>query len=350
MVQETQKDFLYGDQDRNIHLAIENIDSLGEELSYSSRPGEEIGPFGVFLMQTPVPAALSHTEFLDAFDSTMSSTHAQTDPTPEALSDSLDLDQDDSLAAGETVMPWLESVGEITLPWLEATNNEDPWQTLTSPLLPGIFSTPDQIECYADSNRALGAPDFEPNEATTHLFAPSYPSRTDLALTPGQPHWSGQRNLDRIPRSLSNMENMSKIPSESRFLLEHYFTEVVDYMCHLPNPQSPWRTIHFPCAMSTMADLLVFGNTNHARMALFYALLSVSANHLNSKIPWSAHLERLSESVTGSASTGNYWLAKGSSFQNMAAAQIQACLQVQQRDYTDPEVYKELLMSNKRNA
>jgi hypothetical protein len=109
--------------------------------------------------------------------------------------------------------------------------------------------------------------------------------------------------------------------------------------------------------MSTMADLLVFGSANNARLGLFYALLSISANHLGSKIPWSREAQRVSSNATSYSGSGgivdpndsnqvcNYWLTQGSVFQNMATSHIRSCFQISQTKYDDQELYRELLMS-----
>lgn len=374
MIREVQKEFLDGDQDGNLNRAIDEIDSLSEDLSGCSQPRHEIGPFAVFPLDSFHRAGMAEGELLGTPDTDVrSSTHVQSEPSPEAVPTGLfDLEQANAVSSEEMAMPWLDGVGELAMPWLDVTHDNS-GQALADPLQqPGAFGFLGQAGAYDYSTGVFEATELGMAGATMHaLLSPFYPTQTSpmmrvrngdgqrqniaMAGPLDRLHWSGQPTLDRIPRSLSNVENISKIPSEARFLLEYYSTEVVDYMCHLPNPQSPWRTIHFPCAMSTMADLLVFGSTNSARMALFYALLSISANHLGSKIPWSMQLEKRSQDATRYSGSGpllsnsnemcNYWLAKGSSFQDMATAQIQICLVSQQESSDDQEVYRELLMT-----
>lgn len=49
-----------------------------------------------------------------------------------------------------------------------------------------------------------------------------------------------------------------------------------------PVKKPPWKTIHLPCAMSALAEIMVHGQPrNYAKMALFYALLSVSSFHMS---------------------------------------------------------------------
>ncbi|KAL2395791.1 hypothetical protein ABEF95_011452 [Exophiala dermatitidis] len=373
MIHEIQKDFVDGDQDGNLNRALDDIDALGEDPSLLPRSSHDIGPFGVFFLDSFCQSGTMEDEALHTPETdAQSSIHRQSEPSPEGVGTAMyNIDQVQAVPGEELAMPWLDGVGELVMPWMEVTQ-ENPGSTMTDHLLqPGPSGITGQTAGYDYSTGAFDAPEMLLAGATMHgLFAPFYQDtspmmrtrggdtqrqNTTLAATVEQAHWSGQPTLNRIPRSLSNIENISKIPSEARFLLEYYSTEVVDYMCHLPNPQSPWRTIHFPCAMSTMADLLVFGSTNSARMALFYALLSISANHLGSKIPWSMQLEKRSQDATRYSGSDpvpsdsnemcNYWLAKGSSFQDMATAQIQLCLQSQQEHYDDQEVYRELLMT-----
>ncbi len=73
---------------------------------------------------------------------------------------------------------------------------------------------------------------------------------------------------------------------EAPLLLRHFNDEVIDQMGSLPiNEKSPWRTLGFPLALVTLSDLTVL-NTNrnrikHANLANFYALIAVSAFHLD---------------------------------------------------------------------
>ncbi|KAI1615084.1 arginine metabolism regulation protein II [Exophiala viscosa] len=360
MIYEIQRDFLAGDQDSNIDRAIDNLDALAEDLDGHSRPGRGFGPFGVFGLDIHTQPDVIDDGLFDTPGADVRSSGGEEDhPTPELVRGGMfPLDSGPAVDLDEAALPWLIGVDEITLPWLDEIDNNTaptladqfpaPVPAISAQFIPGFFDH--RHYALANINHAPAA--------MLGFISPSYGRQTPPAARgrvedmfasgiPEQPHWAGHSSMSRIPRSLSNMENISRIPSEARFLLEYYSTDVVDFMCHLPNPQSPWRTIHFPGAMSTMADLLVFGSTNNARMALFYALLSISANHLGSKIPWSAQLERRSQDAArdsgsnDSREMSNYWLTKGASFEDMATAQIQSCLDLSE----DHEVYRELLVS-----
>lgn len=81
---------------------------------------------------------------------------------------------------------------------------------------------------------------------------------------------------------MPNTENMSKIPAEARLLLDYYSSKVIEVMSMSPVRKPPWKTIHLPCAMSALAELMVHGETrSFAKMALFYALLSISSFHMS---------------------------------------------------------------------
>ncbi len=364
MIFQIQRCFLNGDQDGNIDQAIDNIDALAEELDSHSQHGQDTGPFGFFVLEPSTQSEVTHDEDFTTPDAITGEKESSEGLVQGEL---FHMDNGYALGPDEPAMPWLIGMDEMTLPWLDEENDVlGPTMTDLVPHQGPDVSGQSGDDSYSDGRFA--AFDLDQATAAMHGFItpsfgkeplPAICTRTEGAFfdISEQSHWTGYSSLNRIPRSLSNMENISRIPSEARFLLEHYSTEVVSFMCHLPNPQSPWRTIHFPCAMSTMADLLVFGSTNNARLALFYALLSVSANHLGSKIPWSAQLERRSQDAAresesnslldtnDSREMSNYWLAKGSLFQDMATSQILTCLQIQQGNSENQEDYRELLMS-----
>ena len=360
MIHAIQRKFLAGDQDGNIDRAIDEIDAVAEILDGHTQSSQGFGPFGVFSLDTPAQADMIDNSLFDTSTANPRSSNGEENrPTPELVRGTVfPLDSGPAVDLEEAAVPWMMGVDDITLPWLDEVD-EHTNPTLTDQFLnPGLGLPAQSVSGFFDHRHyALD----EMNQAPTAIYgfiSPSYGRQTPPAARgrveemfasgiPEQPHWTGHSGISRIPRSLSNMENISRIPSEARFLLEYYSTDVVDFMCHLPNPQSPWRTIHFPGAMSTMADLLVFGSTNNARMALFYALLAISANHLGSKIPWSAQLERRSQDAArdstpnDSREMSNYWLTKGATFEDLATAKIQSCLDLSE----DHEVYRELLVS-----
>ncbi|KAH7412736.1 fungal-specific transcription factor domain-containing protein [Cadophora sp. MPI-SDFR-AT-0126] len=131
---------------------------------------------------------------------------------------------------------------------------------------------------------------------------------------------------------MPNTENMSKIPPEARLLLDYYSSQMIEVMSMSPIKKPPWKTIHLPCAMSALAELLVHGEGKSlAKMALFYALLSVSAFHLgfaNQESDESTH----------------HWKLKGAAHKRTAQKYLRSSL-----DKSLPKAvrgkYKEVLMS-----
>ncbi|KAH7348421.1 fungal-specific transcription factor domain-containing protein [Rhexocercosporidium sp. MPI-PUGE-AT-0058] len=128
------------------------------------------------------------------------------------------------------------------------------------------------------------------NVLASNLFGPNVADQSlgfDTAIDPS----SNQHNLQNSLKFLSgphsvlqmpNTANMSKIPPEARLLLDYYSSKVIEAMSMTPAKKPPWKTIHLPCAMSALAELLVHGEAkSFAKMALFYALLSISAFHMS---------------------------------------------------------------------
>lgn len=100
-----------------------------------------------------------------------------------------------------------------------------------------------------------------------------------IAITESQ--FLGDNTRSPSISTMSNDENLSKIPDEARLLLDYYSEKIIDVMSMSTTSKPPWKTIHLPCAMSAFADLVVHGEGRSlARMALFYALLSISSFHI----------------------------------------------------------------------
>ncbi|KAH9828077.1 Component of the argr regulatory complex [Teratosphaeria destructans] len=67
---------------------------------------------------------------------------------------------------------------------------------------------------------------------------------------------------------------------ESRYLLEHYIHKVVRVFTTIDNPKSPWKIYHVPTVLQTVGELEVSGTASFVKVALLYAVLSVSAFHM----------------------------------------------------------------------
>ncbi|KAJ3538811.1 hypothetical protein NM208_g5738 [Fusarium decemcellulare] len=73
---------------------------------------------------------------------------------------------------------------------------------------------------------------------------------------------------------------------DAPLLLKHFNDDVISQMGSLPiNEKSAWRTLHYPSAIMTMSQLTVLDTNKdqikHANLAIFYALIAVSAFHLS---------------------------------------------------------------------
>lgn len=76
------------------------------------------------------------------------------------------------------------------------------------------------------------------------------------------------------------------LTSDAPSLLRHFNNEVISQMGALPiNEKSAWRGLHYPSAVMTLSQLALIGvekgQIRHANMANFYALIAVSAFHLD---------------------------------------------------------------------
>jgi arginine metabolism regulation protein II len=132
--------------------------------------------------------------------------------------------------------------------------------------------------------------------------------------------------------TMSNDANLRKIPTEARLLLDYYSCRIIDVMSMSPGTKPPWKTIHLPCAMSALAELMVHGETkSFAKMSLFYALLSVSSYHMGS-------------SGKQSKSVSQYWQERGALHKHNAETFLRAAL-AKDLPKSSRGKYKEILMS-----
>lgn len=132
--------------------------------------------------------------------------------------------------------------------------------------------------------------------------------------------------------SMSNHANLSKIPAEARILLDYYSRRIIDVMSIAPAKKPPWETIHLPCAMSALAELIVYGETkSFAKMSLFYALLSVCSYHIGLA---NTHLTHMSQ----------YWCERGAFHKHKAENFLRAAL-TKGLPKSSRGKYKEILMS-----
>jgi arginine metabolism regulation protein II len=132
--------------------------------------------------------------------------------------------------------------------------------------------------------------------------------------------------------NMSNEANMVRIPSEARLLLDYYSTTIIDLLTMSPRHKPPWKTIHLPCAMSALAEIIVYGEArSFAKMALFYALLSISSY-------------QISLGTKDSAERSQYWLEKGNVHKEKSEKYLRLALDTNMPK-TSRGKYKEILMT-----
>ena len=99
-----------------------------------------------------------------------------------------------------------------------------------------------------------------------------------------------------------------------------------------PRGKPPWKIIHHPCAMSALAEIMVYGEaSSSAKMALFYALLSISSFHVS-----------LAE--RSSKERSQYWYERGISHKAKSELYLRSSLD-NKRSKASRGKYKEVLMS-----
>ncbi|KAL2064381.1 hypothetical protein VTL71DRAFT_4875 [Oculimacula yallundae] len=236
-----------------------------------------IGPFAIF-PATPLPVPTPEPEPLQ-----------QTDM--EVVEDVEIVEQDGSVSGSDLNL----SLSHFAWSELEDTHA---WDALDTAFLPfsGFNSGKGSINGNScgiwdpiTSNQTQSYPHEAITMEVTGQYTPdmlSLSGQFDLSIDPSLEQDSQICSLEflaDVPSILQmpNTANMSKIPSEARLLLDYYSSRMIELMSMSPIKKPPWKTIHLPCAMSALAELLVHGEArSFAKMALFYALLSISAFHI----------------------------------------------------------------------
>lgn len=121
----------------------------------------------------------------------------------------------------------------------------------------------------------------------------------------------------------------SMLPSSSHFLLTHYKLQMGTLFSPITVRKPIWSVLHLPSAMSTFSELSVFGGSSHAKSALFYGLLAVSAFNLHNIASYDAT---------------THWRAIGRRLNEKAKVQLErAC--ILELDGPKKSKYKEILMA-----
>ncbi|OQE46505.1 hypothetical protein PENCOP_c001G01653 [Penicillium coprophilum] len=113
-------------------------------------------------------------------------------------------------------------------------------------------------------------------------------------------------------------------------LLSHYKDRIVPLISPLrAGQENPWVSLVIPCAMATLADIMLNGSSNHARLALLNAVWSASAFHL------------ANDSVACLAQ----WTVSGGLYLTRAQYHFQQCMEESCISATKMSKYKEMLMA-----
>ncbi|KAJ5978479.1 hypothetical protein N7501_001821 [Penicillium viridicatum] len=157
---------------------------------------------------------------------------------------------------------------------------------------------------YSD-DLTLEEPSLEPPQSIETIFhEPSLPAELNPYL------------------SVGNVEGWS--------LLSHYKDRIVPLISPLRRGnETPWMSLVIPCAMGTLAELMLNGSSNHARLALLNAVWSTSAFHLGNN----------------SVACLEHWKASGGVYLTQAQYHFQRCMEESCISATKMSKYKEILMA-----
>ncbi|KGO42361.1 Protein of unknown function DUF3468 [Penicillium expansum] len=190
--------------------------------------------------------------------------------------------------------------------------------------LSDCFEQLEELPTEEDFNRtafsldALDALNAEYNDDLT-LEGPSLELLQSIITNFHQPSLQAEVNPYL---SVGNVEGWS--------LLSHYKDRIVPLISPLRRgKETPWMSLVIPCAMSTLADLMLNGSSNHARLALLNAVWSTSAFHL------------------GNNSVGflEQWTVSGGIYLARAQYHFQRCMEESCISATKASKYKEILMA-----
>lgn len=113
-------------------------------------------------------------------------------------------------------------------------------------------------------------------------------------------------------------------------LLSHYKEIIVPLISPLClGKETPWMSLVIPCAMATLADLMLNGSPNHARLALLNAVWSTSAFHLGND----------------SMAYVQQWKLSAARYLAQAQYHFQRCMEESCISATKMSKYKEILMA-----
>lgn len=180
-------------------------------------------------------------------------------------------------------LPLTISPGNPTSPGIHDILNPQTGDTLT--IDPSLFTIDLSDHAPADVEDVTG-----PSEAhVAQIIAPS-PFHLHIQPVPGH-------------------DIQTSVSTHAHFLLDHYKSQMGKLFSPLRARKSPWSILHFPRALSALAELSIFKTTKHAHTSLFYSVLAVSAFNWNN-----IHREH-KDSTT-------YWRNIGEGFRRGAKKQL----------------------------
>ena len=138
---------------------------------------------------------------------------------------------------------------------------------------------------------------------------------------------------DGIPPPLGSPDDSTGvIPPDAFFLLEHYRLKVIHQYSPKTQPvkKTPWQVLHLPSAMNTLGEMTMWQYTNRTKSALFYAILAISAFHL--------------ENVSEDEITANHWKQTATNYKEKAMKHLQKALR-EEVEGPSKAKYKEMLMA-----
>lgn len=194
------------------------------------------------------------------------------------------------------------------------------WEALMSATSSVASHSPQLV--HADTDLVLSSPG---HQSDVSLFYPPNPPNS----SPAADYWNPQSTI----LTMTNDQNMAKVPPDARLLLNYYSSRIIEGLSMSQEQKAqPWTQLHLPCAMSALAEVMIHGQAkNLSKIALFYALLSISAY----TIGWG---ER------HSSDRFQYWSERGLAHKKKAQHYLQSLLSTSLPKGSRGK-YKELLMS-----
>lgn len=87
---------------------------------------------------------------------------------------------------------------------------------------------------------------------------------------------SSRAFYDNELQSIPSSERIP-VPADAEFLITYYRDNMGNWFSPLHSSKHPWAVLHLPVALTTLSELTLWGETKHARAAIFHSLLSLSA-------------------------------------------------------------------------